>query len=49
MTKKIIKYELSGDKVGLLAYITDDTFYHIHSDELSTAEKGILKELKKEK
>ena len=49
MTKKIIKYELSGDKMGLLAYITDDTFYHIHSDELSATEKGILEELKRKK
>ncbi len=47
--KKIIKYELSGDKVGLLAYIANDTFYHIHSDELSAAEKGILEELKRKK
>lgn len=49
MIKEIIKYELSGDKMGLLAYIADDIFYHIHSDELSATEKGILEELKRKK
>ena len=39
--KQIIKYELSSDKVGLLAYFDTDNYYHIHSDELNPLEKWI--------
>ena len=36
--KEIVKYKLSGDKVGLLAYFEDGSFYHIHSNELTKLE-----------
>ena len=42
---KIVKYELSRDKKGLLGYFYDGVFYHIHSDELSALEKWIHSEL----
>lgn len=42
---RIIKYELSQDKRGLLAYFYtqkgDLSFYHIHSNELNFAQKII--------
>ena len=31
---KIIKYELSDDKKGLLAYLSTGEFYHVHSNEM---------------
>ena len=41
------KYKLSGDKLGLLKVIS---YYHIHSDEMTEAEKEIHEKLlKKEK
>lgn len=39
--KEVVKYELSGDKIGLKAYFDEDDYYHIHSDELSPLEKWI--------
>lgn len=45
--KEIVKYEISKDGIGLLAYFKDDIFYHIRSDELSDLECWILKMLKK--
>lgn len=44
--KEIIKYEISGDGVGLLAYWEDGGFYHIHSNELTKLEKWIFNMLK---
>lgn len=41
MTKEIVRYSLSKDKVGLLAYFADEHYYHIHSNELSFLEKWI--------
>ena len=40
--KEIVRYEISMDGVGLLAYFEDGGFYHIHSDEMSKLEKWIL-------
>ena len=42
--EKIIKYEISKDGKGLLAYWADG-FYHIHSNELTKLEKWILANL----
>jgi len=43
----MIKYEISKDRIGLLKYFTkdngEDSFYHIHSNELNDSEKDILK------
>ena len=39
------KYKLSGDKAGLLKVIS---YYHIHSDEMTEAEKEIHEKLLKE-
>jgi len=44
---EIIKYKISCDGKGLLAYWNNKNFYHIHSDELTKLEKWILKILKK--
>lgn len=44
---RIGKYELSGDKKGLLKYFKDNSFYHIHSDELTKRERKIHKKLLK--
>jgi len=41
-----VKYEVSKDGTGLLAYFEDGNFYHIHSDELTKLEKWILEMLK---
>jgi len=39
---QITKYELTGDKKGLLAYFGNGkSYYHIHSDELTVLEKWI--------
>lgn len=46
MRKEIVKYEVAGDGIGLLGYFANGTFYHIHSDELSTLERWILSLLK---
>ncbi len=43
----IVKYEISKDKVGLLAYFSDGSFYHIHSNELTRLELWILGLLQK--
>jgi len=32
-------YELSGDSVGLLKYLSPKVFYHIHSDEMTRSER----------
>ena len=44
--KKIVRYKISNDGVGLLAFWTDGNFYHIHSNELTKLEKWILGVLK---
>ena len=46
--KEIVRYEISMDGVGLLAYWEDGNYYHIHSDELSKLERWILELLKAE-
>ena len=46
---KVIKYKLSGDRKGLLAYYANNDFFHIHSDELFPEEKIILDKLKAKK
>jgi len=33
------RYELSGDSVGLLKYLSPKVFYHIHSDEMTRSER----------
>ena len=45
--KEIVRYEISKDRVGLLAYFEDGGFYHIHSDELTKLEDWILDLLKR--
>lgn len=42
MKKEIVRYEISKDGIGLLAYFEDGQFYHIHSDELTKLERSIL-------
>ena len=37
----IVKYELSEDKKGLLAFFKSGEFYHIHSDEMNELEQWI--------
>lgn len=44
-----IRYELSGDGVGLLRYFTCDNYYHIHSDEMTSLERRKHRVLKKGK
>ena len=39
---KILRYELSNDKVGLVAHLAGGNSYHIHSDEL-TPEQRLIK------
>lgn len=34
-----MRYELSGDGVGLLKYFSPTNFYHIHSDEMTSIER----------
>jgi len=34
-----MRYELSGDGVGLLKYISPETYYHIHSNEMTSLER----------
>ena len=41
------RYELSGDKVGLLKYFSPKDYYHIHSDELTSLEKWKVRALNK--
>ena len=38
---KIVKYELSKDKKGLLAFFEDGLFYHVHSDEMDKLKQWI--------
>lgn len=45
----IVKYELSGDLRGLLAYTDANYVYHIHSDELNPDQKIIHNLLMREK
>ena len=33
------RYELSGDGAGLLKYISPKTYYHIHSNEMTSLER----------
>lgn len=40
---EIVKYELSMDKCGLLAILSTETFYHIHSDEMNALQQWIYK------
>jgi len=47
MEHKIVKYEVSDDKVGLLAYFEDGKYYHKHSSELTRLELWILGLLQK--
>ena len=46
--KKIVRYKISNDGVGLLAFWTDGNFYHIHNNEFTKLEKWILGVLKTE-
>lgn len=41
------RYELSGDGVGLLKYLSPKTFYHIHSKEMDRKEKMIHRVLRR--
>lgn len=34
-----MRYELSSDCAGLLKYLTPTTFYHIHSNEMTSLER----------
>lgn len=34
-----MRYELSGDGVGLLKYLSQTLFYHIHSSEMTHLER----------
>lgn len=34
-----MRYELSGDGIGLLKYFTRTNFYHIHSGEMTSLER----------
>ncbi len=34
-----MRYELSGDGVGLLKYFSPTNFYHIHSNEMTSLER----------
>ena len=38
----IIKYEISKDGKGLVAYLKSGTTYHIHNDELIELERWIF-------
>jgi len=53
MRKDIEKYELSDDRLGLIAYcktVEGKKFtYHIHKNELNTIEKWIKKLIKSDK
>ena len=40
--KEVVRYEISGDKIGLLAYFEDGSFYHIHRNVLTKLERWIL-------
>jgi len=37
----IVKYELSKDKKGLLAFFKDGDFYHVHSNEMDDLQQWI--------
>lgn len=39
---EVLRYELSNDKVGLVAYLPGGNSYHIHSNEL-TPEQRLIK------
>lgn len=39
---KVLRYELSNDKVGLVAHLAGGNSYHIHSNEL-TPEQRLIK------
>jgi len=34
-----MRYELSGDRIGLLKYFSSTDFYHIHSNEMTHLEQ----------
>lgn len=38
---KILRYKLSDDKAGLVAYLRGGTSYHIHSNELTPEQRSI--------
>ena len=42
-----MRYELSGDSVGLLKYFAQNDFYHIHSSEMTSLEQWKHRALKK--
>lgn len=44
---KVLRYELSHDSVGLIAFLADGISYHIHSDELTTEQVSIRDQLEK--
>lgn len=46
---ELIRYKLSKDGKGLLGYFEDNTFYHIHSTELTKLERWIKKLLEERK
>jgi len=49
---EIVKYKLSSDKKGLLAYFRDAgklSYYHVHCGEMSRLEKFIGRLLKNNK
>ena len=45
--REVIRYALSMDGKGLIAFLEDKSFYPIHNKELSKLEKWILKLLSK--
>ncbi len=34
-----LRYELSGDGIGLLKYLKPNRYYHIHSDEMTSLQR----------
>jgi hypothetical protein len=45
MKKEIVRYEISGDGVGLLAYFEDGNYYYCEYDEFTKLEQWIHKML----
>jgi hypothetical protein len=43
---KVVKYEVSEDKKGLLAYFNTGEFYHVHNNEMDSLQKWIHKLLR---
>jgi len=42
---QVLRYKLSNDKVGLVAYLRGEISYHIHSDELTPEQLQIRNQL----